>query len=148
MSRSSPPLTPNERELFEALIVASQALLTVSRNAATVLSEEYESLITGPASVVEDVLNRCPTPSDQWDGEFHEEDCDIEYYTPDYPAELRIGREGSAARVTHRKTKLSVSAEQSMDPATNKTRALRTLQQRVQSYFRAQNPQPREDPLH
>jgi len=142
------PLTPDERELFESLIVASQALLTVSRNAATVLSEDYESMILGPASVVEDVLNRCPTPSDQWDGEFHEEDCDIKYYTPDYPAEMRQGRIGAAVTVTHRRTKLSVSAEQSADPEVNKTRALRTLQQRVQQYFRSQNPQPREDPLH
>jgi hypothetical protein len=142
------PLTSNERELFEALIVASQALLTVSRNAATVLSEEYESLITGPASVVEDVLNRCPTPSERWDGTFSEADCDIEYYTPDYPAEIRQGRQGSGVRAIHRQTKLSVSAYQSMDPEENKTRALRVLQQRVNDYFRASNPQPRQDPLH
>jgi hypothetical protein len=141
-------LTPDERQLFEALIVASQALVTVSRNAGTVLSEEYEDMISGPASVVEDVLNKCPSPTDQWDGQFREEDCDIEYYTPDYPAELRTGREKAAVRATHRRTKLSVSTEQSADPQTNKTRALRSLQQRVENYFRAANPQPRKDPLH
>jgi hypothetical protein len=146
--RRQAPLTPDERTLFEELIIASRALVTVSRNAATVLSEEYESMIIGPASAVEAILNRCPTPSEQWDGEFHEADCDIEYYTPDYPAEMRQGRIGAAVKATHRRTKLSVSAEQSADPDVNKTRALRTLQQRVQQYFRAQNPQPREDPLH
>lgn len=140
-------LTPHERQLFNELIVASQALLTVSRNAATVLSEEYESMITGPASVVEDVLNRCPTPTEAWNGEFREEDCDINYYTPDVPDELRQGRLGTGVRATHRQTKLSVSAYQSADRERNYASAMRVLQQRVQSYFQASNQTGRQDPL-
>jgi hypothetical protein len=144
---SDVPLTPQERQLFNELIVAAQALLTVSRNAATVLSEEYESMITGPASVVEDVLNRCPAPTEAWDGEFREADCDIEYFTPDVPEEIRKERIRSGVKVTHRQTKLSVSAYQSADPERNYASAMRVLQQRVQSYFRASGESGLQDPL-
>jgi hypothetical protein len=142
------PLTQSERELFEALIIASTTLCTVAHNASQVLSEEFESMVTGPLTAVQEILNKCPTVSERWDGTFRQEDCDIENYTPEHlPDHLRQGRVGSAVKVTHRQTKLSVSVEQSADPERNRASAMRVLQQRVQDHWAAQTRISRPDPL-
>jgi hypothetical protein len=67
---------PTNDELFAELIKASRVLVTVSKNAATVLSEEFEDMITGPAAAVEEILDKCPEGGIAWDGSFSEVDVE------------------------------------------------------------------------
>jgi hypothetical protein len=67
---------PTNDELFAELIKASRILVTVSKNAATVLSEEFEDMITGPAAAVEEILDKCPEGGIAWDGSFNEVDVE------------------------------------------------------------------------
>src|SRR4051794_7670638 len=104
-------LSTDERALFNQLISASTMLATVSRNAATVLSEEFQDMITGPLAVVELVLSQCPQVGVvAWDGKFRESDCIIEYYTPDVAGMPRAGRVNSGARIKHVPTGVSTES--------------------------------------
>jgi hypothetical protein len=126
-------LNPDERELFQQLISASTVMATVSRNAATVLSEEFEDMITGPLGVLEMVLQQCPQVGRvAWDGQFRIEDCLIEYYTPDVPEGLRPFRLNTGVRATHKPTGTSAEMHQSDDVEVNKARVIRYLRTRVE----------------
>ena len=58
--------------LFKLLIERTRILATVTDNAAAVLSEEFEDMVTGPLVAVKDVLAMCPDVG-AWDGSFSEE---------------------------------------------------------------------------
>lgn len=118
-----------DRELLDELVIASTTLVTVCKNAASVLSAEFEDMITGPTAVVEAILNRCQMPVTQWDGEFREEDCDFVRYTPDV-----IGvadRHEVGCRGTHRITGDSMAADQKSTFEENKGIVLRALGAKV-----------------
>ena len=139
-----PPLTPDERSQFNNLIAASAVLVTVCRNAATVLSEEFENMVTGPADVVAGILSSCPTPIlDTWDGMFEVEACDEERFTPEVPYELQAGRRLVGVKLTHRPTGETVIASSAPEYETNRSRAIRALKDRVERI----GLQRREDPL-
>lgn len=139
-----PPLTPDERSQFNSLIAASAILVTVCRNAATVLSEEFENMVTGPADVVAGILSSCPTPIlDTWDGKFEIDACDEERFTPDLPYELRAGRINVGVKLMHRPTGQSVTASSAPEYDVNRQRAIRALKDRVERISRAR----RDDPL-
>lgn len=76
----------SNEELFAELVAASRILVTVSKNAATVLSEEFEDMITGPAAAVEEILNKCPEGGIGWDGVFREDDVEESNDGTYYPA--------------------------------------------------------------
>lgn len=137
------PLTTDERELFHQLIAASRVLVTTTNLAATVLSEEFESQVTGPASVVEAILDKCPLPDVVWDGEFRIEDCDEKLFTPDVPEEIRSMRINTGVELTHRVTGASARAYSSSEVEQNRQRAARALKQIVERRFR----QEPKDPL-
>lgn len=63
-------------QLFDELIAASRTLVTTCNLAATVLSEEFEDMITGPMTAVSEILNKCPEGGIAWDGTFDESDVD------------------------------------------------------------------------
>jgi hypothetical protein len=120
-----------ERKLFHELIVASRVLVTVSRNAAVVLSEEFESMITGPADNVDSILKRCPEADAAWDGVFRLEDVEEDLFTPDIPG-TEGQRVNSGVKLTHRHTGMSVEVYQSSDVQTNRERAQNALRTRVE----------------
>lgn len=135
-------MAQTERELLDELVLASTNLCTVADNAAVVLSEEFESMITGPLAAVQEVLKKCPKPSSFWDGEFRIEDCDIEQYTPDAPP--GVDRTGVGCRITHRHTGKVVEAHQKPEFQLNKQTAQRALADLVRRNY-SQRP---SDPLH
>jgi hypothetical protein len=122
----------SDQELFHALIAASQKLVTTSRLASATLSEEFESLVTGPADEVEAILQSCPSPQIVWDGEFREEDCKIDPFTPDVPDEYRKGRVDTGAIVTHRPTGVSAEVSATADFEENRRRAMRWVKRNVE----------------
>jgi hypothetical protein len=131
-------LIPDERRLFSELIVASQVLVTMAVKAGTVLSEEFQDMVTGPAANVQAVLDQCPAPQEAWDGQFRLEDCDIRYYTPDVPNAQR----NAGVELTHRMTGLSTESYSKNSRDANLSVAARVLEQRVRAFK-----PPREDPL-
>lgn len=74
-----------DEELFEDLIQASSILVTVTKNAATVLSEEFEDMVTGPAANVQAILDKCPEGGIAWDGTFNEDDVVEADWDTGYP---------------------------------------------------------------
>lgn len=76
-------MTDTDTTLLHELTVASQKLVAACNIAANVLSEEFESLVQGPAEEVKSILARCPTPTQAWDGSFREEDLDITLFHTD-----------------------------------------------------------------
>jgi hypothetical protein len=118
-----------DEQLFHELIAASRVLVTVSRNAAVVLSEEFETMVTGPADVVDAILARCPEPL-TWDGTWRLEDTDELLFTPDIPG-TEGTRVNTGVKLTHRPTGESVEVYQSSDVQTNRKRAQNALRMRV-----------------
>jgi hypothetical protein len=116
----------SDEVLFQQLIATSQALCQVCRIASNVLSEEYETMITGPMGAVEDVLKQCPTVTG-WDGVFRESDCKFEYFTPDTP----VAVPDQGVKVIHIPTGLNVQSYSSPSQEENRNRAMRALEQRV-----------------
>lgn len=137
------PFSAQEEQLLKQLVGKAQILVTVCNNAATVLSEEFQDMITGPAGEVQALLQQIQVQPTTWDHEFHREDCDIEYFTPDVPESERVGREDTGVKLTHRPTGLSVRSYSSRDRAENEKRAQRALGDMVTRRF----PKPRTDPL-
>jgi hypothetical protein len=135
-------MTDEERKLFHELIVASRILVTVSRNAATVLSEEFEDMITGPASAVQSILDQCPQPDVAWDGVFREEDVTEELFTPEVGSEYVEYPYNSGVKLTHKQTQMSTESYQSTDVGRNRQRAMRVLKSRVELRVREAIPPP------
>lgn len=130
-------------QLFHELIAAAQTFLVVSTNAAEVLSDEYKTMITGPGSVLEAVLERCPKPTTMlWDGRFDLAQCDEETYTPDLPDEMRPGRVGTGVKLTHRPTGESAQSHSSADQDENRRRAQRALKGLVERKHGVRPPDP------
>ena len=134
-------MTSDNERLFHELIIASQTLVITSRNAATVLSEEFESMITGPASAVQAILDQCPQPEAAWDGVFREEDVTEQVFTPDIPEE-HAERVNLGVKLTHRQTQMSTEAYQSANVDDNRKRAMRALKSRVERRWREMNSIP------
>ena len=129
----------DDRRLFHELIVASQTLVTVSRNAATVLSEEFEDMITGPASAVQAILDQCPPPDVAWDGVFREEDVIEENFTPDVGTDHVQSHFNVGVKLIHKQTQMSVESYQSADVNENRKRAMKVLKLRVEARIREMN---------
>lgn len=83
-----------DRELFDELIVAASKLATVSDNAAVILSEEYDDMVTPFVIQVRAILARCPQPLTQWDGELRDDDILVKWYSAPSPqGTKRVGVE-------------------------------------------------------
>lgn len=96
-------------------------------------------MITGPADAVDAVLSKCPVVPDAiWDGEFREEDCDEEHFSPDVPDALRSERANTGVRMTHRLTGLSVESSSKPTAAENRRVVLRALAIRVKHHAASQ----------
>jgi hypothetical protein len=135
-------MTTDNEKLFHELIIASQTLVTTSRNAAAVLSEEFESMISGPATAVQAILDQCPQPEAAWDGVFREEDVTEETFSPDIPEEIRGEHSGVGVRLMHKQTGMGTESYQSANRDDNRRRAMKALKSRVELRWREMSQTP------
>lgn len=68
-----------DEHLVEQLIAAAGTLATVSDQASTLLSEEFETLVLPQVDAVRAILAQLPSEPAGWDGELHDEDLEITY---------------------------------------------------------------------
>lgn len=123
---------PTDRELLDELVVATEALLSACNIAANVLSEEYETLITGPAGVVESVIAKCPAPESFWDGTLRQEDVETEVYRAEFQ---NINEEMRGVKMTHRITGISATAYAAPSQQQNKDTAWKALRKMVKKQY-------------
>lgn len=126
----------NYEQLFDELIQASRVLVTVAKNAATVLSEEFESMVLGPARNVEAILDQCPEGGITWDGTFSEKDVEEN--------EFPVGVEGmKGMRLSHKQSEKKVemsypSADSVERVAATRKIAMEALKGAVVNYVKRQ----------
>jgi protein subunit release factor A len=101
--------------------------------AATVLSEEFESMVTGPLRNVQDVLKLMPEEG-PWDGSWRESDISIEYFQH----ETHLDGEARGVRMTHVPTDLTVETYQRQTRGGNEELARKALMKRVAERWTAQ----------
>lgn len=120
------------RQLFDRLIIAAGTLATVSDQAATVLSEEFESLVRPSIDNVRSILHECPTPMAAWDGvSFRDEDLDISIYKTGYEP-VNVGPAG--VKIVHLPTGIGRQSESKPSQIENREVAFKALRQAVASY--------------
>lgn len=121
-----------DKELLTELAEHTRTLVQVCKTASTVLSEEFRDMITGPASIVEDVLAKIPSPS-SWDGSFRDEDFEVTPFRTDYQG---ANEDPLGARVLHKPTDLAVEAYAGQNHAANARSARKSLEIRVKNHYR------------
>ena len=114
--------------VFKMLIERTRTLATVVDNAAEVLSEEFQSMVTGPLVAVNDVLKMCPDVT-AWDGRFVEDDIVVEVFRHDAQ---RPGPPVSV-KITHVPTDMSVESYSKQSVAENELVVRRALAERVRN---------------
>ena len=113
--------------LFRLLIERTRVLATVVDNAAVVLSEEFETMVTGPLASVQDVLSQCPEFMD-WDGEWREADIIVDVFRHEAQ---RVDIPPASVRVTHGPTGMSIESYSKSTREENEDVARRALADRV-----------------
>ena len=129
-------MTDNDA-LFKLLVERTRILCIVCNQAAEVLSEEFEDMVSGPLRNVQMVLDMIPLEG-PWDGTFRDSDITIEYFQH---ATHRDG-EARAVRMTHVPSNLSVEAYQRETRTGNELLARQALHQRVRKRWAAQSGLP------
>lgn len=113
---------------FKMLVERTRTLVTVVDNAAEVLSEEFQDMVTGPMVAVQDVLKTCPDVT-AWNGNFSEDDLVIEVFRH----EAQIGTEPVSVKITHVPTDMSVESYSKRSRAENELAVRRALAERVRN---------------
>jgi hypothetical protein len=116
------------RNLFDELVPATRTLLTTCNLAATVLSEDFQNMITGPASAVKAILDRCPQGGIAWDGSWNESDIEASPWNSGYDSNTGL-------LLTHKHTGKSVqmhypvnsNAEKIVEVKNNAMSALKSI---------------------
>lgn len=116
----------NYYPLFKMLVERTRVLATVVDNAAVVLSEEFQDMVTGPLAAVQDVLKQCPDVS-AWDGRFAEDDIVIEVFRH----EAQRPGPPVSVKVNHVPSGLSVESYSKSTVVDNELVARRALADRV-----------------
>jgi hypothetical protein len=123
--------------LFKLLIERTRVLCTVCDQAAAVLSEEFEDMVSGPLRNVQQVLDMIPS-GEPWDGTFRDADITVEYFKH----ETHSDGEARAVRMTHAPSGLAVEAYQRETRTGNEALAKQALHQRVRKRWAAQHGLP------
>ena len=119
--------------LFRLLIERTRVLVTVTDNAAEVLSEDFRDMVSGPLENVNLVLAQCPDVA-AWDGSFNEEDIIIETFrheSQQYGADVGVV-------IRHVPTGLSAMSYSKHARADNELVARRALADLVRNQWEAQ----------
>ena len=122
-----------EHELFRLLVERTRVLATVCDNAAVVLSEEFESMVSIPLSNVQEVLKMCPQ-YEQWAGDFKDSDITVEYFRHD---SQKYGPD-QGVKMRHVPTDLGVESYSKGSREENEAIARRALQDRVKQRWERQ----------
>jgi hypothetical protein len=114
--------------LFKLLVTQTRVLTTVVDNAAAVLSEDFEDMVTGPLGIVQATLKQCPS-FDEWDGSFKDDDIIVDVFRHDAQ---RPGPPVSV-KITHIPTGMSVESYSKQTAAENELAVRRALAERVRN---------------
>jgi hypothetical protein len=134
-------------QIFKMLVSRTRVLATVCDNAAEVLSEEFQSMITGPLSAVNDVLRLCPEDVKEWTGDFSDDDLIVEVFRHE---SQRFGPPCSV-KITHVPTDMSVESYSKQTTEENEAVVRRALAERVRNEWErrqqvAMGPRPARSP--
>lgn len=126
-------MTDDTKQLLDELVTAATTLVTTCRLASATLSEEFESMVTGPADAVAAVLAKCEPPQ-EWDGTMRGEDMEEELYRHEShgPGPAR------GVRVRHKPTGMSAESYMKHTVEENRKSATRALRTMVERYVRQQ----------
>ena len=113
--------------LFRLLVGRTRMLAIVCDNAAEVLSEQFQDMITGPLSAVQEVLAQCPDVM-PWNGSFEDSDIIIEHFM--HHTQQAMGPP-QGVRLRHVPSDLSVESYSKLTAAENEAVARRALEERV-----------------
>ena len=119
--------------LFKLLIERTRVLATVTDNAAVVLSEDFQTMVTGPLAAVNEVLAQCPDVK-AWDGSFIDDDLIIEVFRHEsqtYGSDVGV-------RMRHIPTDLSVESYSKNTRIDNELAARKALSRMVKREWEAQ----------
>jgi hypothetical protein len=126
----------NYYPLFKLLVAQTRILVTVVDNAAEVLSEEFQDMVTQPLATVQDVLKQCPDAS-VWDGSFREDDLIVEVFRH----EAQQPGPPVSVKITHVPTEMSVESYSKHTVVDNELAVRRALAERVRNEWeRRQQP--------
>jgi hypothetical protein len=126
----------NYYPLFKLLVAQTRVLVTVVDNAAEVLSEEFQDMVTQPLATVQDVLKQCPDAS-VWEGSFTEDDLIIEVFRH----EAQQPGPPVSVKITHVPTEMSVESYSKHTVVDNELAVRRALAERVRNEWeRRQQP--------
>lgn len=131
---SSVELQADERALYRLLVERTKVLCIVCDNAATVLSEEFEDMVSGPLRNVQEILKLVPEEG-PWDGAWRLSDVNTEYFRHDTHEKSPTLR---GVRMRHMPTGLAVEVYQHELRDDNENVARKALYDRVQRYVAAQ----------
>jgi hypothetical protein len=127
-------MTPQETELFHALIREAGKLATAADQANVVLSEEHQSLTAPFVASVRAILDQCPAPvSAEWDGTL--KDVDIKEETYATGREVRPSAGLLGVKVVHTPTGIGRQSESKVTQDENREVARRALTQAVQKEY-------------
>jgi protein subunit release factor A len=128
--------------LFKLLIERTRILVAVCDNAAVVLSEEFQDMITQPMAAVNEVLKQCPDVG-AWDGSFSEDDIIVETFRhesqPDGPPR--------SVRIRHVPTDMSVESYSKHTAAENELVARKALSDRVRYKWEREQEAQQQPPM-
>ena len=114
--------------VFKMLVERTRTLATVVDNAAEVLSEEFQDMVTGPLASVRDVLAMCPDVK-AWDGSFSEDDLIVEVFRH----EAQQPGPPVSVKITHVPTDMSVESYSKHTVVENELAVRRALAERVRN---------------
>jgi hypothetical protein len=114
--------------VFKMLVARTRVLATVCDNAAEVLSEEFQDMVTGPLAAVQDVLKQCPQAA-MWDGSFEEDDIIVEIFRH----EAQRPGPPVSVKITHVPTDMSVESYSKQTAVENELAVRRALAERVRN---------------
>lgn len=117
--------------LYSDLITTANKLATVSDQAATILSEEFEDLVLPTVGEMRAVLAKCPAPTGAWDGTLKDED--IEEST--FPSPAPQGETRKGINLKHKITGIQRQSYNKLTEEENRAVARKSLEQAVAKRF-------------
>lgn len=133
-ARGGSDITKYDERLVGQLITAAGTLATVSDQASTLLSAEFETLVRPQVDAVRAILAQLPTAPEEWDGELYEKDLETTYKSS--PNDTTVtGKTG--VHILHRPTGIGRESLSKASQLENREVALRALRRAVEKEYKA-----------
>lgn len=130
-------LSDNERATYLLLVERARVLCIVVDNAGEILSEDFQDMVRGPLTNVQEILKSIPIRP-AWQGEFKDDDITVEYFRHD---SQRFG-DDAGVRIHHLPTNLGVETYQHPTREENYRAARRALAAMVRKRWEEANTPP------